>query len=45
MREGRPLPALPAAEPGRTAEDKNVVEMENYGSEPVRLNQIKIVKD
>jgi hypothetical protein len=24
---------------------KNVVEMENYGTEPVRLNQIKIVKD
>ena len=24
---------------------KNTVEMENYGTEPVRLNQIKIVKD
>jgi len=24
---------------------KNAVEMENYGTEPVRLNQIKIVKD
>jgi hypothetical protein len=25
--------------------EKNVVEMENYGTEPVRLNQVKIVKD